>query len=208
MSDSNSSSSSTQTTNYSDNRKALGQGALDVSGGSSVNIVSNTTTSDPAVIGKALDTNLSVTNSALNFGSDALSFGGKALDTSSKAFTQSLDFADNTVGNAFKFGDAQVTKSLNASSDAFNSALGFAAGAESKAFNTASDAIGSASNAMAAALAFGGKQTATALDSLNTSANLINSAYADAKGRGALTDKILMVAIAGALFVAWHATKG
>ena len=56
-------------------------------------------------------------------------------------------------------------------------------------------------------LAYGSKQTAQALDSLNTSANLVKDAYADAKGRGALTDKLIMAAVVAMGIVAFMAIR-
>lgn len=58
------------------------------------------------------------------------------------------------------------------------------------------------------ALGFANTAQATALDSLNTQANLVKDAYADAKGRGALTDKILIGAIVMAGLVAIAAVRG
>lgn len=54
---------------------------------------------------------------------------------------------------------------------------------------------------------FAAKSQGMALDSLNTEANLVKDAYADAKGRGALTDKILIGAIAMAGLVAVAALR-
>ena len=73
-------------------------------------------------------------------------------------------------------------------------------------------------NAVTQALQFAGKnQTATldfasnaqaqALDSLTTTSNLVKDAYADAKGRGAMTDKILIGAVAMAGLVAVTALR-
>lgn len=47
-----------------------------------------------------------------------------------------------------------------------------------------------------------------ALDSLNVTSNLVKDAYADAKGRGAMTDKILIGAIGMAGLVALMAIRG
>lgn len=57
------------------------------------------------------------------------------------------------------------------------------------------------------AFSFAQKSQSVALDSLNVQANLIKDAYADAKGRGALTDKILIGAIAVSGLVAVMAIK-
>lgn len=63
------------------------------------------------------------------------------------------------------------------------------------------------SEALQGALGFGINTQKTALDSLNSQANLVKDAYADAKGRGALTDKILIGAIAMAGLVAFAAVR-
>ena len=63
------------------------------------------------------------------------------------------------------------------------------------------------STALNKAFGFGVDTQKTALDSLNTQANLVKDAYADAKGRGALTDKILIGAIAMAGIVAFAAVR-
>jgi hypothetical protein len=54
---------------------------------------------------------------------------------------------------------------------------------------------------------FGTKAQSIALDSLNTQANLVKDAYADAKGRGALTDKILIGSVVMAGLVALAALR-
>ena len=57
------------------------------------------------------------------------------------------------------------------------------------------------------ALDFAAKSQNSALDSLHSEAVLVSNAYADAKGRGALTDKILIGAIAMAGLVAVAALR-
>jgi len=49
--------------------------------------------------------------------------------------------------------------------------------------------------------------TGRALDTFTATNELVKDAYADAKGRGALTDKILMGAIAAMAVVAFMAVK-
>ncbi|WP_341904014.1 hypothetical protein [Polaromonas sp. YR568] len=134
MSDSESSSQSSNDTQQTDNRRSLAQGAVSVEayGGSSVNV----TTLDAEVA-----------NNAVNKTTDA------------------------------------AVKNLNAS-------LTFGADALTKAFT------------------FGVDSQAAALASLDSQANLVKDAYADAKGRGALTDKILIGAIAMAGIVAFTAVRG
>jgi hypothetical protein len=57
---------------------------------------------------------------------------------------------------------------------------------------------------LAKALDFSSKSQGQALDSLNVTSNLVKDAYADAKGRGAMTDQILIgsVAMAGLVTIA------
>ena len=189
MSDSNSESS--QSTEYNDNRKVFGAGSNDASNGGSVNITDG----------------------------GAIKMAGRALDSS-------LGFAGGVVKEAFGFGTKTVNASLNASTEAFTEALSFSKFAQQNAANQTADALSfaqsasqqsaraqsmaldTATSSLGSALAYGGKQTAVALDSLTGSANLVKDAYADAKGRGALTDKILMIAIGMAGLVALLAVKG
>ncbi|MGC1173122.1 hypothetical protein [Polaromonas sp.] len=69
-------------------------------------------------------------------------------------------------------------------------------------------ALGFAKEFTGKAFGFSTDSQKTALDSLDTQANLVKDAYADAKGRGALTDKILIGAIAMAGIVAFAAVRG
>ena len=140
-----------------------------------------------------------------------------------------IDANTSTLNTAFDFGGATLTKSINAISDSVQASLDASAAAQRQAQAAAaqaqSDALGFASKSAAEtaaaqknamdtvysssqdALAYGKWETGQALDSLNTSAGMVATAYADAKGRGALTDKIMMLAIAGAALVAYAAVS-
>lgn len=184
-----------QSTKYTDNRKVYGPGALVAEGdGSSVSQTVNVL--DGGAIGTAFDFAGATVDKAFDFGTDALASNNRAV-------ASSLNFADDTVNAAFAANQRAIQASLNAQSDA----LAFAQSANAQAQQNQRYAIDTAAGSMADALAYSGKQTAVALDSLNGSANLVKDAYADAKGRGALTDKILMVAIGMAGLVAWSAVK-
>lgn len=89
-------------------------------------------------------------------------------------------------------------------------------GAINRAFDTADFSVGEAlkfgsaamsnnSGTVSKALDFATTAQEVTLDSLNTTSNLVKDAYADAKGRGALTDQILIGAIAMAGLVAFKA---
>lgn len=60
---------------------------------------------------------------------------------------------------------------------------------------------------LAKSLDFASSSQRQALDSLNTTSNLVKDAYADAKGRGAMTDQILLGSVAMAGLVAFAALK-
>jgi hypothetical protein len=214
MSDSNSSSSNT--TNYVDSRKVLGQGANFADNGASLTV--NNTTTDAGALrlaGGVLDAGINSINvnnaKAFNFGSDALSGGlDFAKDSNTKAFNFGSEaIAANTglVSGIYKFADKQTSKDLSFGTDLFSGALSFAQNANTQAHNDQQNSLATAENAMGAALKYGASQTAGALDSLNTSADLVKNAYADAKGRGAMTDYLLMAAIGVAGLVAWSALR-
>lgn len=210
MSDSNSDSQANQTSVSNDSRRVLGQDSISAENStvSTSNVTNNTTNVlDGGAIGHALDSTNKTVATAFDFGTHALGFGSDALNTVTKNNTAALNFAGDTVSTAFSAQDKLTTKTLNFADSTVNEALGFAQDAQNRSMTATSDALSSAKDAFASALSFGGKQTAAAVDSLNQTENLVSAAYADAKGRGALTDKIMMVAIAGALFVAFMATR-
>lgn len=120
--------------------------------------------------------------------------GGISAESSNVSVTNyslDADVANHVVAS----GHQDLVSSLDFAAVAGNNAFGFASAAGSSAFNFASDAEGKA-------FGFAAKANAQALDSLNTTSNLVKDAYADAKGRGALTDKIMIGTIAGAVLIA------
>lgn len=196
MSDSNSETSTS--TSYSDSRMVLGEGAINAADNASVfqSITTNNTTTDQGSV-----------KAAFSFGNNALDFAGGVVD-------RAFDFGDKTVSSSLNFANDALNASLNASAKsgaaAFNAtqdALAFAGSAQASSVKTQREALDTAAGSMAGALAYSGKQTAVALDSLNSSAGLVKDAYADAKGRGAMTDYLLMAAIAVAGFVAFSALR-
>lgn len=132
-----------------------------------------------------------------------------ALD--GEALNNSLLFADKTVTTAFDFGNQSVMsalgfggKALAAALDASSDALAFAdqnsARQTTAAYNFSSDALGGA-------LSFGSAALNKAANAFEVSTGLVKDAYADAKGRGALTDKILIGAVLAMAVVAFAAVK-
>lgn len=209
MSDSNSSADQQQQITNSDDRKVLGQDAIYAETGASVaqNTNYNVSVLDGGAIAASFNSTNNTVDRAFDFGSKALDFGTTALGVVDHTTTQSLAFSNSALQASLQASSDAYAKSIAASNYAVDNAISSANTAMANTKSIASDAISTSQNAMASALSFGAKQTATALDSLNTSATMIDTAYQDAKGRGALTDKILMAAIVGALFVAYQASK-
>lgn len=180
-----SSSTSAATSSY-DNRKVLNTGAIDAAGMTG-NI--SVQTLDGGAI-----------RSAFDFAGGA---GSKVLDLS--RFLTDSAFASNaeTVNAALNANRLAQQQAANVVSDS----LSFAQSAGASAQATQRAALDIVSSGTAQALDFGAKQTSVALDSLNNSANLVKDAYADAKGRGAMTDYVLMAAMGVAAIVAVASLK-
>lgn len=147
----------------------------------------NITSSDPTVAMHAMDTTLTAAQDALLFGADAqrqaYGFGTKVLDFAQTSNRDALSFADSSNRATMAFADAQV-----------------------KAANTTTQsAIGEAATAYQKALAFGSQQTGVALDALAGSAQMIDTAYKDAKG--VLSSQVIMLAIAAGVAVMYFALK-
>lgn len=119
-----------------------------------------------------------------------------AMDTVLTAQENSLLFAANAEKNSYGFASA-----------AMDSSFAFADAQAKASQTTTASAIKSTGDAYEKALKFGSQQTGVALDALSESANMIKDSYADAKGRGAMTDYLLFAAIAGALVVAAYAVR-
>lgn len=87
-------------------------------------------------------------------------------------------------------------------------------GAIQAAFSLGKDALDANNTTTASAFGFGTKvldasikATDRALDNLQATQQLTADAYADAKGRGAMTDKLLIAAVIGAMGVAFMAVR-
>lgn len=166
--------------------RAQGHHLCQFGGGSSSSSAQTTTQQDNRV---------TVGNGGINAGTGATV---QVLDGG--AVQNSLSFANNTVSAAIS-GMGAATKNATdivskANSDSLNfaktqttSVLDFATGAENNAFKFALSA------------------NETANSQLQKTSDLVKDAYADAKGRGAFTDQILIGAIAMAGLVAFAAVR-
>lgn len=203
-----SSSKSSQSTSQFDNRRTMGEGAISAED-SNVNVWN--TTVDRDIVNRALasvDTNtgqaLRVAGDtfadAFGFGDSALGFGKQALATSSDAFSDALGFADSLTART-------GTSLANMLADSLGFADSQAARTNTTVSNAFADLMGSQDSLVAKVLNYGGTMTSQVADSFAASTDLVKDAYADAKGRGALTDKILIGTIAAMALVAYMALK-
>lgn len=161
-----------------DNRRVIGERGVSAESGSTVTV----NALDGEVINRMFDF-------AGKQSGQVLDFGGRALDLSAES-----------VGAALGFGGKAMTAALNAQQDALAFADSSAARSTAASYNFASDALGEA-------FGFGGNAMNKAFNAAEGATALVKDAYADAKGRGALTDKILMGAIAAMAVVALMAVK-
>lgn len=201
----NSSTNTNTTNNAYDQRQVTdaSQGGF-VGSGNSIDSSSTLTTSDSgntwansgntSTASYQNSGNTSTSYQALDNGAVGLAFNG--INTTTK---QAFGFGSDALGFA---GDA-----FKRLTDSVSDALNFATQTQKNSYAASSGALDKAVGAMTDALSFGGKQTASALSSLQTSSNVLDRAYADAKGRGGMTDYLIGAAIVGALFVAWKATR-
>lgn len=174
---SDSNSQTQQSTHQTDNRRVIGQNGISAEG-SSVSV----TTLDADVV-----------NSTLSW---AKSVSG-----------QSAEVVTNGISQALGFGKDALKVAANANSDALAFAESNAKSSSSQAYAFAGDSLSASKAAFNNSLAFADKQTGRAFDSLSETESLVANAYADAKGRGALTDKILIGAIACMAVVALMAVS-
>ena len=179
--------------------------------------------------GQALDNNGKTTAAAFSFGSDALGFGQDAMGRVSAAGAAALDFGSDALASAFGFGDRTSARAFDFgtdamagafasndrasaratdfATDALGGAFGFGKTAFAGALNTVDGALASNDSMLARALGYGALITDDALSNLQATQNLTKDAFADAKGRGALTDKMMIVAILAMAGVAFFAVK-
>lgn len=107
-------------------------------------------------------------------------------NTNIYATTLDASVANNAITSSADAAISNLKQSLSFGTDALSAALGFGK----------------------QALDYNAKGNNQVLDSLASSTTLVKDAYADAKGRGALTDKIMIGAIAMAGLVAIAAVRG
>lgn len=167
---------------------------------------------------------------------DALDFGGNAMDYASGAFGSALASNGRATADALGFGQSVSNDAMRTAGNAVDSAvsavleaLGFgrtamAGVSDAWRYSTASadfsrdQAFGMVDSVVSNAVeVIADRATAesasmrsiyeTALGQINGTNARLGDAYADSQGRGALTDKMLMLAIGGAMIVALMAVR-
>lgn len=127
-----------------------------------------------------------------------LHFGGSS--SSSTASSSSTNQTDNrrTIGTGGISAENSTVQVLDGG--AIKNAFEFSGATNKTAFDFGASALREA-------FRFGSVSNQQALDSLTTTSNLVKDAYADAKGRGAMTDQILIGSVAMAGLVAVMALR-
>lgn len=162
-----------------DNRRVIGQGGISAEGGSNVTVVSN------VVDGGAFKFGQQVASDAFRFGNSAFDFGNTALNVNSQVVRDALRAMGNTTDAAMNTSVLSQQSSLAAARyamDANQATIDAAFAQTGRAFTQAYDAVAGAGNMVAAA-------------------------YADAKGRGAKTDTMIMLAVCAMGAVALFAVQ-
>lgn len=110
---------------------------------------------------------------------------------------QDANYANNGSSiNNYTLDGEVVNRSLDTVDSSVDKALTFAGNAQANVLDLAAGSVSTVAS-------FGGR----VLDQVAGTEQLVANAYNDAKGQGALTQKILIVAVAGALLIAFVAVK-
>jgi hypothetical protein len=164
--------------------------------------------------------NTSTTDQRRVLGQGALSAENSTVYQSTTTLNQTLD-AD-VANKAMDTARLSASAALGFGSDALTSALDAVGKNDARAFNFGGDALAGTIDAVGKndvrAFSFGGDALASAFSfatdaakrenaALDQTTSVLSSAYADAKGRGALTDKILIGAICAVAVIAYMAIK-
>jgi hypothetical protein len=148
-----------------------------------------------------------------------LNFGGGSSSSTKQETVQNDNRITNGTNGIVAQGGSMVSV---LDGGAISNALGFAGGAFQTAIagmgearknaidvvqNSNSNALTFAQNSNLKALDFATNANAQASATLDKTTSVLKSAYEDAKGRGAMTDYVLIAALAMAGFVAFNAGK-
>lgn len=203
-------SRSSSTTWQQDNRRVIGEGGVSAED-STVNYFVQD------LGGEVVDSSLNFAGNAVDGSLNAITAAGGALV---RGFDQALNFAgdtvnrslqtvDRTTDSAFAFGGDALYGALQFGSlamrenaDLAGASMDYSAQAARGAQTMARESLGIANDALINSMLYGTRVTDMAFSGLNDTQNLVKDAYADAKGRGAMTDKILIGAVLAVAVVA------
>ena len=198
-----SNSESSQSTAQADNRNVLGQSSNLAQGGSSITNIDSRADNRASY---QTDASTQIDSRSSYQADNRSSYQADNSTTTTTNYALDGDVANRAIGSAsdnlaasLGFGTSALNlggKSISAASDNLTASLGFGTGALTKAFSFAGDALNSLT-----------KGQDRALDSVADSNSMVKDAYADAKGRGAMTDNITIGALALAALVAFAAIK-
>lgn len=187
-----SSKKSSTTTNQTDRRQVIGErstssGMDNIRVGSKGQLTTNTINN--VLDGGAWDLVDGVVRNTVGAVGDA---NARSLAFADGAMSQAMDLANaSTTGalsRALGFADGAMSQTLDlaydSTSGALSRSLGFADGALSQVLGVVNDAMSTVRGGLA-----------TAADAAAASAGMAKDAYADAKGRGAMTDYLLLAAV-------------
>lgn len=136
----------------------------------------------------------SSSNSATSYVDNRAVLGEGAVQATNGGVNYVLD--GGAINRSFDTTDAAVRQVLGFGGTALNQALEFGA-----------DNVDAALDFGLNALNYSKATTAATLDTLQTTQQMTADAYADAKGRGAMTDKILIGAVVAVAIVAFAAVR-
>lgn len=178
--------SSSTSTSMTDNRRVLGDGAVSMELEGQAKVNSN---------GVLVD----------GFGN---TYTSTVVMTDQGAFEKAAELARLSVEKSAEVMQSSLSGALEASARATDGALDFG----ESAMGMVDSVVGNAVDVIARRA---GEESdslrsiyESALGAMNTGNARLGDAYADAQGRGALTDKMLMLAIGGAVLIAIFAIKG
>lgn len=148
----------------------------------------------------------------LNFG------GGSSSSTKQETVQNDNRITNGTNGIVAQGGSSvqvldggAISNAFNFANQAFDTAVGGVGEAGKNALSMVQtgnqNALAFAQNSNLKALDFATSANAQASATLDKTTSVLKSAYEDAKGRGALTDYVLLAALAMAGFVAFNAVK-
>ena len=167
--------------------------------------------------GDALYSNGRATRDALDYGHAVLDIAGASMDRAtagalgfgSGALADTLAANRTSLAQSFAFGNDAMDKAGAAVSDALRFGLDTVDGAISAVTDSQAGSFRLVDNVVDNVFARADSEASSlrsiyesALSAVGTANAKLGDAYADSQGRGALTDKIMMLAIGGALLVA------